>query len=120
VSLLDKYVNWRASTLSFPSKFNELEAELRKISPELDTTATLAIVTLPKEFLSTRTQRLQKKYIHSMGQTDSDVVKVIDITDGEFKLIKKVRDRIAHGEHPGLGDGNSLESTRRRQKFPCC
>jgi hypothetical protein len=46
-----------------------------------------------------------EKYVHSMGQTDSDLVKVIDITDDDFKLIKKVRDRIAHGDHPGLQEG---------------
>ena len=37
-----------------------------------------------------------------MASTDDDVVKIINISDENFKLIKKVRDNVAHGNEIGL------------------
>jgi len=110
VSLLDKYVTWRASTLPNvisppePTKLNELEAELNQLFPKLDTAATLAIVEIAKGIFAHRDSTFARKYAHSIDKTDCDIRRIIDITDEDFRLIKKVRDRIAHGEHSGLGE----------------
>jgi hypothetical protein len=111
VSLLDKYVSRRASNASFPGKPDEFEAELRKVSPELDTTTMKAIVAAARRIWPYQDSTFAEKYAYSVEQTDNDVIKFIDITENDFKLIKKIRDRIAHGEEPGIADGEFTRIT---------
>lgn len=39
-----------------------------------------------------------EKYNYVIDSTDPDIVKIINLSNDDFKLIKKVRDKIAHGD----------------------
>lgn len=103
VSLLDKYVNWHARTAAVPNKWDELQSEVVKIAPQLEATVVKAIVKAAKSLLS-HPSPFGRKYDFAIRQTDIDVLKIISISDAEFKLIKAVRDRIAHGEDPDVSE----------------
>jgi hypothetical protein len=88
-----------------PEKVLEFESELNRIAPELGATTTTAIVESAKTVFGQRDLTFAEKYAHSMTSTDDGIVKLVDITDEDFRLIKKVRDKIAHGDNPGLAEG---------------
>lgn len=103
VSLLDKYANWHARTATVPNKWDELKSEVVKIAPQLDATAVKAIIKAAKSLLS-HPSPFGAKYDFSIRQTDIDILKIISMSDAEFKIIKSVRDRIAHGENPDVSE----------------
>ncbi|WP_175772015.1 HEPN domain-containing protein [Paraburkholderia phenazinium] len=113
VSLLDSYVSHYAGrgrkslTPPNPQRVSALEAELEKISPKFDQSTIKTILdATSRTFSSSQEPRFPEKYQATIAATDADIVKIINISDQDFRLIKKVRDRIAHGQDIGLEDGN--------------
>jgi len=112
VSLLDRFVSLHAKqteleTTKVPDekkiKFNEI---LNQISPTLTTDQSKGIMDGVASIFSERIS-FQEQYKHAVNGTDNDIVKIIEISDEDFKLIKKVRDGAAHGTSPDLKDADS-------------
>jgi len=111
VTLLDSYVTHHAGQQEGgtvpPSsrKMNTLAAELKKCLPVLSGAATTSILdTVSRIFSFRKGQSFSHNYQSTIKSADPDVVKIIAISDQDFKLIKKLRDNVAHGNETGLDD----------------
>jgi hypothetical protein len=105
VSLLDKYVTQRSKGQVKP--FVSLSAkrkawasnELNKIRPALDVSQHAKVLALMERSHSrSREPNFAEQFDYCLNQSSPDVVKIINITNDEFKHIKDIRDAIAHGD----------------------
>ncbi|QTB44313.1 hypothetical protein J3J51_00245 [Burkholderia pseudomallei] len=113
ISLLDSYVSHHAGrakkslTPPNPKKMSTLEGELNQMSPKLDQTTIKSILdATSRTFSFNQEPKFPEKYRATIAATDADVVKIINISERDFRLIKRVRDKIAHGDDIGLEDGD--------------
>ena len=109
VSLLDRYLSIkfnrappsesRPPALKKITKFRQyLAEELPDILPnEQD-----KIVDIANKAFSSTTLSFSNKYRLAIEEADIDIIKIINLSEDEFSLIKKVRDRVAHGADHGL------------------
>ena len=111
VTLLDSYVGHQmghqrgAAAAPPPRKMRILEVALKKLIPTLGKALTTSILTeVSRVFSSRPVQSFSQKYQSTIAATDVDVIKIIDISDQDFQLIKKVRNNVAHGNEIGLDD----------------
>lgn len=47
-----------------------------------------------------------QKYRLAMGQTNADISRIIAFSNGDFQFVKRLRDRIAHGDDHGLQESD--------------
>lgn len=112
VSLLDRYVKQRATgcpvelSQQTQKKINELVSELSQFTPALGADTITAVRALAQRIFGNQGPSFAAQYVYVMKQTDAEVLAVINLTDADFSLIKKVRDRIAHGGSPDVSDGD--------------
>ena len=52
--------------------------------------------------------RFKQKYDYVKSKTDSEIIKIIDITESDFKELKGLRDAIAHGDIPDTKMGSDI------------
>lgn len=109
VSLLDSYLNIRFDRAS-PSK--SLPPSLRKIG-EFRQVLTKELPTIlpderdkiveiaSKAFASTKFS-FEDKYRLAIEEMDVNITKIVNLSEDEFSLIKKVRNSVAHGDDHGL------------------
>lgn len=105
VSMLDKYVSQHAKgqvakqATPLTEKLTSFQEGLKVISPALTDEQCQGVVALAeKKFTDMRAPNFSKKYQHAMNSSDVDVIKIINISEDDFKLIKRVRDKVAHGD----------------------
>jgi hypothetical protein len=60
------------------------------------------IVEIANQVFASTTLYFKDKYRLAIEETDADITKIINLSESEFLLIKKVRDRVAHGDNHGL------------------
>lgn len=107
VSLLDKYVSQRYKDSKLPSGVRkEVKTRLREViclySPQLAGNQRSALMgRLVKAF---DVGSFGEKFQNAISESDEDMMKIINITKGDFKRIKDVRDKIAHGDALGLSE----------------
>jgi hypothetical protein len=114
VSLLDKYVTQRAkgvkgllATGPSPEKLSEFKDAIAQLLPPLvDAQRDELIDVVGRVFASERGMTFSQKYKLALANTDDDIVRIINLSDDDFKLIKRVRDKIAHGNDPGLQESD--------------
>ena len=114
VSLLDKYVTQRAkgvkglpATGSNPKKLSEFKDAIAQLSPPLvDDQRDELIDIVGRVFAGEGEMTFSQKYKLALANTDDDIVRIINLSDDDFKLIKRVRDKIAHGDDPGLQESD--------------
>ncbi|APA88971.2 hypothetical protein BJG93_27265 [Paraburkholderia sprentiae WSM5005] len=113
ISLLDSYVSHHAGrgggSLTPPSqeKMSRIRDELGRLSSRLDQVASDKILdVISQTFSFSREPRFPEKYQAAIAATDGDIVKIVNIRERDFRLIKRVRDKVAHGEDIGLEDGD--------------
>ncbi|WP_157633089.1 HEPN domain-containing protein [Burkholderia ubonensis] len=113
ISLLDSYVSHYAGrgkkslTPPNPKKMSALEGELVQMSPKLGETTIKSILdAVNRMFSFSQEPKFPEKYQATIAATDADIVKIINIAERDFRLIKRVRDKIAHGDDIGLEDGD--------------
>jgi hypothetical protein len=114
VSLLDRYVTDRLNGTKNPQitnpsskKLSKLKAALADLSPpivggQLDE----VINAVSRTFSDQRELTFAQKYKLALADTDDDVKRIVNFSDKDFKLIKRIRDKIAHGDDPGLQDSD--------------
>lgn len=107
VSLLDKYVTQRftnANHPSVPSKEvkTKLKEAIRLHSPQLEKNQCNTLMS--RLIDAFQIGSFAEKYQHAISDSDQDMMKVINISEDDFRQIKRVRDKIAHGDAIGLSD----------------
>lgn len=105
VSLLDKYVDQR---IKGPKKvarpvgseaMQKLDEAMKTISPPLSNHQREAIFSAVNQVFShARELEFGEKYINAISESNPDLIKIINISDTDFGLIKGVRNKIAHGK----------------------
>lgn len=108
ISLLDKYVTQRYEETKPPSGClskevkNKLNEAICLHSPHLNRELSGAILNnLVNAF---EIKSFAKKYQHAIDKSDQDIMKIINISRKDFRQIKEVRDKIAHGDGIDLSE----------------
>jgi hypothetical protein len=116
VSLLDEYVtnfakiNNQKATRAENKRVTRLLVQLKSLQVPLDGKQFEGVESLVKSiFLVSRDLTFREKYDYAISSTDENIVKIVNLTDEDFVLIKEVRDKIAHGETPDLVDSSYQE-----------
>lgn len=103
VSLLDSYVSHNLlKKIVVPPRaksMSKLQDALNGVSPRLDSRMLTDVLDAVRQaFSHLQEATFPEKYATAIASTDADIVKIINITGENFRLIKKVRDKIAHGD----------------------
>lgn len=116
VSLLDEYVTAfaeRANQKGTKAKSKRVTAfveQLKLLKYPLNHEQLKGVESLVESvFLFTRDLTFREKYDYAIALTDCDILKVINLTDYDFSLIKRIRDKVAHGDAPDLADTSYQE-----------
>jgi hypothetical protein len=104
VTLLDGYVSQRFGKSGTPKvfpkkKLAKLKAALTDVRPLLDSTQQAAVIDAASQIFSTSSS-FASNFQALLDSLDPDVVKIISLTHDNFKLIKRLRDEVAHGRQP--------------------
>lgn len=109
VSLLDSYLNIRFDRVSpsesLPPSSKKIRKFLHDLTQEFPTMLSDErdkIVEIANRAFSSTTLSFSNKYRLAIEEADIDIIKIINLSEDEFSLIKKVRDRVAHGDDHGL------------------
>jgi hypothetical protein len=106
VSLLDRYVTQLAESVNgslrieaYTAKLIKFNEKIRELSSPL-TAAQIDEVSAIAEtiFEQERGLTFVEKYEIALKHTDSDISKIINLSDEDFRLVKRMRDKIAHGD----------------------
>jgi hypothetical protein len=104
VSILDKFVSQFSEKQIKPTSppadgMRKLRNALKNLPHLLtDDQRKEVIESVEKSFSGKRSLNFQEEYTYAIDNSDKDVIRVINISDDDFKHIKKVRDKIAHGD----------------------
>ncbi|MGY2441575.1 ApeA N-terminal domain 1-containing protein [Pseudomonas sp. SDO52101_S400] len=116
VSLMDEYVSTHAAqanqkTINVENKkAAQFINRLKKLKHPLDDAQFNDVKTLAESiFLASRELNFREKYDFALSLTNKDILKVINLTDDDFSSIKRIRDKIAHGNAPDLADTSYQE-----------
>jgi len=116
VSLLDEYVSTYAAlanqkaTKAESKRVTRFKEQLKLLKLPLNNAQFEGVESLVESvFLVSRDLTFREKYDYAIGSTDKDVLKVINLTSDDFSLIKRIRDKVAHGDAPDLADTSYQE-----------
>lgn len=111
VSLLDEYVSSYAKianqkvTKAENKKVIKLKEQIKLLKKPLDKAQIEDVESLIESiFVTSRELTFKEKYDYVKSLTDENIFRVINLTDDDFSLIKRVRDKVAHGAAPDLSD----------------
>lgn len=109
VSLLDSYLAIRfdgerspASQPPSAKKIDKFSQRLTNELPAMPAEQREKIVEIASEEFASDNLNLEGKYRLAIAAMDADIRKIINLSDAEFSLIKKIRNRVAHGDDHGL------------------
>ncbi|WP_041742129.1 HEPN domain-containing protein [Collimonas fungivorans] len=113
VTLLDKYVtefskaNGLKTTIPGNGNIKKLGTELTKIKPSINDNLHNRIMKIADSIFSKKREpNFIEKYEFTMNATNSDIVKIINLSAADFKRIKDLRDAIAHGHALEMTDND--------------
>ncbi|NIE57784.1 MULTISPECIES: HEPN domain-containing protein [unclassified Burkholderia] len=109
VSLLDSYLAIRfdgekSSESQPPSakRMKKFRLNLANELPDMLDEQRDKIVEIASGAFASDNLNLEGKYRRAIAATDVDIMKIINMSEAEFALIKKVRNSVAHGDDHGL------------------
>jgi hypothetical protein len=112
VSLLDSYLNIRFEgakrSAPVPPSQRRLAKFKRTLAEELPVLTQAQredITNIAGRSFASDDATFGDRYRLATTATDPDIVKIIDLSEKDFELIKKMRNKIAHGDDHGLQDG---------------
>lgn len=116
VSLLDEYVSTYAEiankkvTKAENKKVTKFKEQITLLKKPLDKSQIKDMESLVESiFVTSRELTFREKYDYAKSLTDENIRKVINLTDDDFSLIKRIRDKVAHGSAPDLSDTSYQE-----------
>jgi len=110
VFLLDSYVSHnppkKAVRPPRPEGMRRLQDALGGFAPPLDQKVLTDVLdTVRQTFSYPQEAKFPEKYAAAIASTDADIVRIVNLSDENFRLIKKVRDKVAHGQALELEEG---------------
>jgi hypothetical protein len=111
VSLLDSYLNIQFKGAKRPApvaprrRLARLEQKLAEELPALTQAQRNEITNVVGRVFAIDDADFGDRYCLAIAATDRDIVKIIKLSEAEFELIKRVRNKIAHGKDHGLQEG---------------
>jgi hypothetical protein len=109
VSLLDSYLNikymgGKDNEPQPPSskKVKKFRLNLSNEMPDISAAQQEKIVGIASVAFASDSFSLEEKYRLAIAATDADITKIINLSEDDFALIKRVRNRVAHGDDHGL------------------
>jgi hypothetical protein len=109
VSLLDSYLNIRfdgaSPSKSLPPssrKIGKFRQDLARELPTMPSDEQDKIVEIANKAFGSIKLNFESKYRLAIEETDVDITKIINLSENEFSLIKRVRNSVAHGDNHGL------------------
>ena len=108
ISLLDGVVKkmfrgQRADVLPpAQSNMEALKARIEALQDPLSESQRDELLGIINDVFSSNDRSFSRRYRYAESQSDGRVIKIIDISPGDFSFIKKVRDAIAHGDEIDL------------------
>ncbi|WLH29946.1 HEPN domain-containing protein [Pseudomonas canadensis] len=116
VSLLDEYVSTYAKianqkvTNAENKKVAKFKEQIKLLKTPLDKAQIEGVNFLIESiFVTPRELTFKEKYDYAKNLTDENIRRVINLTDDDFSLIKRIRDKVAHGAAPDLSDTSYQE-----------
>ncbi len=105
VTLLDKYVDQRIKGAKKvvrpvgPEAMDKLVEAMKTVSPPLsDHQRETVLSAVNRVFSHARELEFAEKYQKVISESNPDLIKIVNILDEDFDLIKTVRNKIAHGK----------------------
>lgn len=115
VSILDQYLSLNTKDMRRERKqerrVKSLCSQLEGIIPELTQDQKIKVFAVVQDSLSSSQKLTLKEQFEWLNASmDADISKIINFNDSDFKLIKSIRDAIAHGDIPAINgeDFNSV------------
>ncbi len=126
VSLLDKFVTSHAEKFNkkIPkSKFSKLLGNIKitinhfkeampAITPQIAADNAEVFASLTRQagtaFRNSQFASFEEKFDFAMSILDSNVKGIINLSTDDFEHLKKLRNRIAHGDEPDIRDGHNI------------
>ncbi len=114
VSLLDQYVQQKEKGSAPPGISHQDSRKLRKLEQAI-TAAAVPLSNVQRDallreigavFCRHGKQSFARNYRKVMATTDPDIVRIINISEQHFEIIKDVRDAIAHSDEPPIDHRN--------------
>ena len=119
VSLVDKYVSLNAeandislSHRKFKQSKRRIKCLLENLKQEIEINDEeergkyiLIFDSIAKQvngFKNSRFSSFYEKFKFTMGKMNKDIKEIINLTDEDFQYLKRLRDKIAHGEEPSI------------------
>ncbi|MCF5650117.1 hypothetical protein GIV49_11145 [Pseudomonas syringae] len=116
VSLLDEYVSSYARnanqnvTKAENKKVRQFKERIKSLKKPLNKSQIEEVEALIESiFVSSRELTFKEKYDYAKSMTDENIFRIINLTDDDFSLIKRIRDKVAHGAAPDLSDTSYQE-----------
>lgn len=103
MTILDSYVTQRFPKASAPkvvptAKLRQLEKQLARIRPPLDSTQQTAVIAAASQIFSSSPVTFASRFEALFKSLDPDVRKILRLTQVDFEVMKKLRDAVAHGD----------------------
>ncbi|RAS34636.1 hypothetical protein [Paraburkholderia bryophila] len=110
VSLLDSYVSHNPPKKGVrpprPEGMRRLQDALGGFAQPLDQKVLTDVLDAVRQTFSyPQEAKFPEKYAAAIASTDADIVRIVNLSDENFRLIKKVRDKVAHGQALELEEG---------------
>jgi hypothetical protein len=110
VGLLDSYVTIRSDDAVNPPNIRpsawKLETFRRAVAEAVPSLSEIQFGELTEiassVFAGGPRLAFSQKYERAIADTNPDVLRIISLSASDFRLIKRIRDKIAHGDDPGL------------------
>ena len=110
VSMLDRYVTEFTKSVQglstrgvLPDRLLEFREGIGQLSHPLSIDQSEQLLALAaRVFEQERELTFAEKYEVALAHTNRDIARIINLSDEDFRLIKRVRDKIAHGDDAGL------------------
>ncbi|MDG6094362.1 hypothetical protein LOC54_04420, partial [Acetobacter sp. AN02] len=124
VSLLERYLNIRFDGSRLPEsvppsskKISKFRSDLANEIPDIPCGKQERIVAIARRAFASDRFSFENKYTIAMNDINPDIKKIINLTENEFSLIKKVRNRIAHGDGHDLEEEDFLATSQTQVKI---
>ena len=108
VALLDRYVKQatkgkkKSSTLS-TAKLSAVKTIVDRVVPSVADEKRKELVSALSVALGEKGLSFAEKFQEALNATDADITKIIGLAGEPFRIIKDLRDAVAHGDDPKLG-----------------
>ncbi|WP_151201320.1 hypothetical protein [Herbaspirillum sp. B39] len=122
VFILDSYVDFKTKSLqkkrskSATNRVDEFNKQLLTVS-NLNVRQRSSIAELATKIFGSTDHSFAERYQHVVSNVDQDVLKIINLANSDFAILKKFRDDLAHGKSISFGGASASIIPRLTEKL---